>query len=339
MLWVDDDSGNADIFYGATPDGFATTPLAGASIVDETDTIQAAPSIAVSGTGSSERAFASWQDGRNVVSNNGDIDIYFAEKGSDFGTNILVNDDTGANAQTYPVIGIDKNGCPYIAWVDNRSANRDIYYAGATTIGPPLPTTTTRVGGKTRVELNGTTPGYADDATDVLVEIPAGATASEVTVTISEVRNLPELPPGAFGIYYDFGPSGLQLTAPATITIPHAAGNCPRSPIYQVYWYNTQIGAWSTAGVSNVKHLDEMAPNMAAGLHAVQFDITHFTTFGASAGAASGGGGGGGCALATRGEGSIVEFLLPYLGLATVLMILKLYSTQGGGAHITRSEY
>ncbi len=327
LLWVHDASGNADIFYGATTDGFAATPLAGASIIDEANTIQAVPSIAVSSGGNSEKVFACWQDARNVVSNNGDTDIYFAETGSDFGTNILVNDDVGTNAQTYPVIGTDKDGCPYIVWVDTRSGNKDIYYAGATTIGPALPTTSTTSGGKTIVELNGANAGYVDDASDVIVEIPAGATPSSTTITISEIRNLPQLPPGGFGVYYDFGPSGLQFNAPVTITIPHAAADCPGLPIYKVYWYNTQIGAWSTTGVSNIKHLDDTAPNIAAGLHAVQFDITHFTTFGASATAVpptggGGGGGGGGCSVSPQGQGGIAEFVLPYAALVTVLLLV-----------------
>jgi len=327
LLWVDDANGNADIFYGATPDGFATTPLTGASIIKEPDSIQAAPSIAVSGTANSAKVLACWQDTRNVVDNNEDIDIYFAERGSDFGTNILVNDDAGTNVQTYPVIGIDKDGCPYIVWVDNRSGNKDIYYAGATTIGPALPTTSTTIGGKTIVELNGANTGYVDDATDVLVEIPAGATPSNIRVTISEVRNLPELPSGAFGVCYDFGPSGLEFSVPVTITIPHAADDCPGLPIYHVYWYNTLIGAWSTSGITNVRHLDDTAPNVAAGIHAVQFDTMHLGIFGASAGAAptggGGGGGGGGCSVSPLDEGSIAEFVLPYAAFVIVLIVIS----------------
>jgi hypothetical protein len=334
LLWVDDASGNADIFYGATTDGFAATPLAGASIIDELDTIQAAPSIAVSGTGNTAKVFVCWQDGRNVVNNNGDIDIYFAEKGSDFGTNILVNDDAGASAQTCPVIGVDQNGSPYVAWVDNRSGNKDIYYAGATAIGPALPTTSTTIAGKTIVELNGANAGYVDDATDVLVEIPAGAMPSNIRVTISEVRNLPELPSGAFGVCYDFGPSGLQFSAPVTITIPHAADECPGLPIYRVYWYNTVIGAWSTSGITNVRHLDDTAPNVAPGIHAVQFDTMHLGIFGASAGAAptgggGGGGGGGGCSVSPSGEGSVAEFVLPYVVFVIVLLALSWADARG----------
>ena len=324
LLWVDDANGDDDIFYGNDTSGL---PLTATSIVDESSTMQSAPAIAVVGTGASTKVFTCWQDSRNVVGNNGDTDIYFAESGQSFGTNVLVNDDTGTNTQMVPAIGIDNDGNPYVVWVDDRNGNNDIYYAGATAVGPALLTTiTTTPAGNTIVELNGTNTGYVDDATDVLVEIPAGATPSDITVTISEIRNLPELPSGAFGVYYDFGPSGTQFSAPATITIPHATGDCPGLPIYQVYWYNTQIGAWSTSGVTNVKHLDDTAPNIASGLHAVQFDITHFTAFGASAGAApasGGGGGGGGCSVLPLSEGNIAEFVLPYVAFVIVLLAIS----------------
>jgi hypothetical protein len=63
-------------------------------------------------------------------------------------------------------------------------------------------------------------------------------------------------------------------------------------------------------------------------LYALRFKTTHFTPFylllGAGAAAAGGGGGGGGCSISAGGEGNIVEFLLPYIGLAVVMAIIKL---------------
>jgi hypothetical protein len=64
-------------------------------------------------------------------------------------------------------------------------------------------------------------------------------------------------------------------------------------------------------------------------LHALSFKTTHFTAFflfagGGAAAIVGGGGGGGGCSVSASGEGNIVEYILPYIGLAVVMTILKM---------------
>ena len=157
LLWVDNEGGFVgleDIFYGNSDLGL---PIEGVSIVDELGTEQRSPSIAAN----DERVFACWRDSRNVLGN-ADTDIYYAETGSDFGTNILVNDDVGANTQTAPVIGTDKYGNPYMGWVDNRLGNNDIYGAASTSIGPPFGIEINAASGGT-VEIDDTREGIVDD--------------------------------------------------------------------------------------------------------------------------------------------------------------------------------
>lgn len=182
LLWIDDENSFDDIFYGNNENSL---PFVGISIVDEANTNQSNPSIIVNGT----KVFASWQDTRNVVNNNADMDIYYAEtSSSDFGTNILINDDIGTYTQTSPAIGIDKDGNPYKVWVDNRLGNNSIYYAGAMSVGPAL------ASGKVNAN-NGGTVAYNNT---LQVNIPSGALPTDTKVTIAEMVNPPETPTGIF---------------------------------------------------------------------------------------------------------------------------------------------
>ncbi len=71
---------------------------------------------------------------------------------------------------------------------------------------------------------------------------------------------------------------------------------------------------------------------VSPSLHALSFKTTHFTAFylfaggGAAAIVGGGGGGGGGCSVSVSasGEGNIVEYILPYIGLAVIMTILKM---------------
>jgi len=319
LLWVDDEDGYINIFYGNDHD--TDWPITGASIVDEPDYVQSAPAIAVDGT----KLFACWQDYRNVANNNADTDIYFAESGSDFGTNILVNDDVGANTQTAPDIGIN-DGDPYIVWVDDRNGNNDIYYAGPITISDPLDIDVSSGVGFTLVEAT------TSDNLKVTVKIPdqpLGVDPSEITIREIDVNDLPALPPGSFGVPYDLGPSGLVFSPPVTVTIQHAKEDCPGHAIYNVYWYNTETGTWSQEGISDVQHLtDAQDPSLPPDVHAVRFTTTHFTGFGTGGGAApaaggGGGGGGGGCDISPNNQGNVIEYMLPYVFLTIVWIIIK----------------
>ena len=321
-LWVDNATGGYDdIFYD-----MGELPLTGTSIIDEPNTVQSHPDIAVTGTDNSTKVFACWEDYRNVVNNNGDTDIYFAESGSDFGTNILVNDDTGANTQTDPAIGTDKNGNPYIVWVDDGNGNNDIYYAGATSLGPPLATE------DVNAVIGGT---VADSNSNVSVDIEPNSVPSDVTVEIRRIYNLPETPSGGFGVPYDFGPSGLEFDPPATITIRHAAGECPGYSVWRVYWYDSSIlppaSPWRQDGISDVEHLTSLDdPNLPADKHAIRFKSTHFTPFGQGGsrdgdgdGGRGWGGGGAGCSMSPHGQGSVAGFMLPYAAFIIVLLAVS----------------
>jgi hypothetical protein len=317
LLWVGNASGYAQIFYG---NDVNEPPIIGTNIIDEPNTVQGAPAIAVRET----KVFACWQDERNVVNNNADTDIYFAESGSDFGTNILVNDDEGTFTQTAPAIGVDKDGNPYIVWVDNRNGNNDIYYAGATSIGEALAAKTVTASDPNTqyVQINEDS-NNVDDVNDVVIEIPAGALAADTTITIAKVLNLPEPPSGGFGLCYDFGPSSLTFNKPVTISIPHDA-NDTHLPICHVYWYDPNMPAspWTEEGISDVQHLTHTDdPNVPSGVHVVRFNTTHFTIFGV--GASSVGGVNrhhGGCAMSPYSQGNAVEFLLPYVAYIIVLL-------------------
>jgi len=315
-LWVDDANGYDDIFYG-----MGDLPLTGTSIIDEPNTVQSDPTIAVRGMDGSVKVFAAWTDGRSVSGNN-DTDIYFAESGSPFGTNILVNDDLGTAPQTKPAIGVDKDGNPYIVWADDRNRDRDIYYAGATAIGPPggSGTVTASDPNTQYVQINEDS-NDVDDANDVVIEIPAGALNADATITIAELLNPPTVPPGGFGVCYDFGPSGLQFNVPVTITIPHHEDDCPGLRIYKVYWYNDQTGTWSQDGISDVQHLTQSDdPNLPSDVHVVRFKAEHFTSFGVGASPAYyDDDDGGTCAISRQGQGDPVEFLLPFVAYIVVL--------------------
>jgi len=340
LLWVDDTDPNGSVFYAATTDGLQGPLLVDPNVVDERAYSQREPAIAVLETGASAKVFACWQDARNVVNNNADTDIYFAESSSDFGTNILVNDDVGTNTQTAPVIGIDKNGNPYIVWVDNRNGNNDIYYTGATCVGLCLGTTTrTSAEGHTVIEVNADSScGQIDDVNDVVIDIP-GTVPGNVNITISKIHNLPEPPPGGFGVCYDFGPSGLTFDPPVTICIPHLAEECPGYPVWRVYWYDPDPlrmqarllaglpELWSQNGISDVEHMtDADDPNIPTDLHILRFKSTHLTSFGqggSQQGGGGGGGGGGGCTMSPYGQGNVAEFLLPYIAYIMVLLAIS----------------
>ncbi|MHC4534016.1 MAG: Calx-beta domain-containing protein [Planctomycetota bacterium] len=334
LLWVDDYNGYDDIFYGKDD---SDPPYEGTSIIDEPETFQSSPSMSIAVSGS--KVYACWQDSRNV-SGNADTDIYYTVKNdsdSDFGTNILVNDDIGTFTQTSPVIGTDMNGNPFMVWVDNREGNNDIYGTTITSTSSILRKTTVNYLFPTVqiVQINEYSDNI-DDAEDVTIEIPAGALPVSTEIRISQLNNPPDPPEGALGVFYEFSPSGFEFLQPVTISIPHAAADCPGHASYTVYFYDPTIlppgSPWRQAGITNVEHLTaSQDPTLPSDVHVVRFKTTHFTAFGVGGGAASpspvvggggGGGGGGGCSVSAGGEGNIVEFLLPYIGFIIVLVIL-----------------
>jgi len=318
LLWVDDASGNSDIYHAAT-NGLPSSPLTGSSIMDDSSgRNQVEPTIAVTGsTGNNLEIFACWQDRRNVAGAIGDTDLYFAEVSSDGGTNVFVGDDSTNSNQSQPAIGVDAQGHPYLVWSDSRSANAQIYYAGSTYLdNEALDSELVVASAGATVGVN---PASIDSVEDVSVTVPAGACSCDIRITISEIKNPQEFTVPCLAAY-DFGPSGIQFNQPVTITIPYAVPASQGS--VTPYWFNSLTGALSQQGITDIRDI-VVSPT----LHALSFKTTHFTPFyvvEGTAGGTGGGGGGGGCSVSATGNGSIVEFLLPYMALAAAMMILRL---------------
>jgi len=277
LLWVDMKNGHKDIFYAAT-DGFSGKLLKGYAIVDDdTQAVQMAPSLAVSGSaGNNLKVFACWQDERNIQQGNHDCDIYFAELVEGeirFGANIFVPDDKVMACQSYPVVTADGNGNSHLVWVDSRNGSNDIYYSGATAIQNDLIVT-----GDIAVDnggLIGESPAFIDDIQDVSLDIPAQSLWSDVTVTIAKVNHLRTLSDYTdFFAVYEFGPSSeLEFPVPITVTIPYPVMMDNPVPV-TAYWYNPKTGTLSQSGISRIQHIE-----VSSTLGAVQFKTTHFARF------------------------------------------------------------
>jgi len=318
LLWIDDADANGSVFYASVTGGLQGTVVVDPDVVDERAYRQANPAIAVKDPAdqwSTAKVFTCWTDSRWI--NDGDnADIYFAETASSFGT---------GPTQTKPAIGINKDSNPYVVWVDDSDGNNDIYYAGATAISG-LETDLEDVGGIVTVR--------ASTVDSLQVTIPAGALPERVdanNITIGEVSNLPAMPAtyGGFGMYYEFGPSGLQFNSPVTIRIPHT--NCPADySVYRIYRYDpSSLNFWSDDGIHNP------ATHSPSGVtpHYLEVQVDHFSIFSAGGSVpvplpidgGGGGGGGGGCALSTHAHSpdSVVEFLLPYLVIVIVLLMIS----------------
>ena len=316
MLWVDQTSGNSDIYY-ASSDGLPSSALTGSNLIDDTSAAeQLSPVIAVTGsTGNSLKVFAGWVDERDIPVS-GDTDLYMVQANSNPGTNVLIGDGGTNSDQTEPAIGIDQNGYPYFVWTDNRGTNTEIYFAGSTYMQ-----STALYSGPITASSGGTV-GNANitDVDDVSIVLPAGACPYDVTIAITKIEN-----PHDYGLPilngYEFSPSGIVFNTPVTITIPYAVTGAAGTPTAR--WYNSRTGALSQMGITDVQVIV-----LTSSLHALQFKMTHLTPFyallGAAAGGGGGGGGGGGCSISHTGDGSIVEFLLPYLGLTAVIIVLRL---------------
>ena len=324
MLWVDETPGDSDIYY-ASSDGLPGSPLTGSSLMDPGETAeQLSPAIAVTGsTGDGLEVFAGWRDERDT-----DTDLYMVQANPVAGLNVFVGDGGTNSDQTEPAMGIDQYGYPYIVWTDVRGTNTGIYYAGSNYMQP-----TPLVSGVITASSGGTI-GTADvqsitDVDDVSIALPAGACPYDVTVSITRIENPPEY---ALGLPllngYEFSPSGLEFTAPVTITIPFAVTGAAGVPT--VYWYDSLTAALSQQGIGNIEIIE-----LTSSLHAIRFTTTHLTPYYALLGASSppppgggdgggdGGGGGGGCTLSNSREGSMLEYFLPYGVLAFCMLILK----------------
>jgi hypothetical protein len=316
LVWVDDSAGNPNILY-ATSQGLPSAPLTGSNIIDDTSGApQTSPTIQVGTSG----VFACWTDSRSVGGSS-DTDLYFADLGADAcRTNVLVGDEQTNTNQTEPALGVDAEGHPYLVWTDSRGTHTEIYYAGSTYVSAePLKSAvvTAAAGGTV-----GTPAASIATLDDVSAVVPAGACASDQTIKISRIHNVPAASQ-EFLAAYDFGPSGLQFSQPITVTIPYTPSDSGTTPT--PCWYDPQTDTFSQDGISNIQHVV-----ISSTLHAVSFKTTHFTQYYIAASATvptsgGGGGGGGGCSVAPDGsECTLLEFAIPYLGLAVTLVGLRL---------------
>jgi hypothetical protein len=324
LLWVDDASGNLDIFYAGS-NGLTGTPLTGTNIIDDTTGAdQTTPAIAVTGSGSTAKVFACWQDKRNVSGLSQDTDLYFVQVNAGKGTNIFVGDDSTNSNQASPAMAIDTDGFPFIIWGDDRSSRSNIYYADSTYIQltPVASENITAAAGATI----GTDAGAITSIEDASITIPPDAAPCDLKFGISKVENPPKLSRAPISIQYEFSPSGVTFSQPVTVTIPYTivASKQPSA-----YWYNVLTGELSQQGISDIKII-----NISPTLGALQFKTTHLTQFVVGEAPAidavssdSGGGGGGfslGCSLTPAGQANPLDFFLPYIGLGVVMVIIRL---------------
>ena len=352
LVWTDDRNGNADIYYGATPDDFPKTPVVGGNVVDDTKgKAQTHPAITVTGdaAASDVNVFVCWQDSRDATEVKPDTDIYFWEGRTDHffwggdpkNLNVLVNDDVPSDAaQTVPCIGVDKRDKPYMAWADTRDGQQNVYAAGAALFvhGEVEPNdhynVSVSTGGSGKVAPNDR--GQPANGDDVIVHVPAGAVDSEVSISIEEASDPPPLPADGFGVPFSFGPSGATFQKDITITIPFNPADFPDRTTYKVYWYDSESNQWlphtdprSGIRADSVEHI--VSNN---GLDCIRFQAEHFSMFGVGGenapqdpdnaggpvGGGGGGGGGGSCSMSSRGTGdwSLGLLLTAALGLVAV---------------------
>ncbi|MFC1739226.1 PKD domain-containing protein [Planctomycetota bacterium] len=331
FVWVDNAPGDNDIYY-ASSTGLPGSAVTGSSIIDDaTNADQLEPAITVAGsTGNNLKVFTCWKDERNVSNDNSDTDIYSLEANSGSGTNVLIGDDGTNSAQSNPAIGIDGYEHPYIVFSDGRNVSTDIYFAGSSFLAP------TTLDSENLSSLLGTIIGIILDnitnMTDVSVTIPANASQHDVNITISKVLNPPNIALSNYTAFYDFGPSGIEFDQPVTIVIPYDSTTISGTP--DAYWYNPLTGMLSQQGITDVETIE-----ISSTLSVLRFQTTHFTQFLVGDGIVAAAGGGGGCSMSLNSQGSIVEFLLPYIGLTVVMTILKLQDKRKKKMHdIAKSE-
>ncbi len=316
VVWADDVAGDSDVYY-ASSEGMPSSPLARVNIVDDTSGVdQLTPILTTSGSaGNALRVFVCWQDWRNVTLAGEDTDLYFVEVRNGDEINVLVGDGGTGSDQSAPAIGVDSNGSPYIVWTDDRNTSTEIYCAGTTFWDPDV------LDSQAVTASEGGTVGIASpsDVGDVSVVIPPQASSQDVTISIAEIRN-PQATPSPEAVSYEFGPSGLEFVQPVTITVPYAVdrfGDNPPEP----YWYDSRTDSLSQEGITHIEVI-----TISPTVRAVRFRTTHFTPYylvpSGSVGSA-GGSSGGGCSVSPTGDGAIAEFLLPYVGLAGVMLMLR----------------
>ena len=313
MVWTDTTSGDADIYYAGNALGLPGAIVTGESVIDDnTGAEQSAPSIVATGyysAGNTMKACVAWQDARNVANANGDTDIYWAETGSEFGANVLVNDDAGSAAQYNPAIALDGDGKAYAVWADEREGVRHIYL-GATTAPDTLVIDSTTEGNPIGPAGGAVTSG------PVAITVPGNAIPASLNFAAGPLSNPPPPPSGGIRIPYEFQPSGVQFASAVRISIPVPADEAPTG-VPRLYYWDTMLGQWVQDTTATYIGVDTTGDP-----YIYTFDVWHFTTFtiGSGAAAGGGGGGGGGCAMSTRGGADTLLLLAPW-ALAVVALL------------------
>ncbi|MGB0383556.1 MAG: exo-alpha-sialidase [Ardenticatenaceae bacterium] len=123
VAWDDTRNGNADIYVAESSDDGQTWE---ANVrVNDHMAEQFAPSLAVGNSS----LYVAWVDTRNGM------DIYIANStdgGQTWGAPVLVNDDTNSASQGDPSLAVGTDGTLYVAWMDTRGGDGDIYFAKST---------------------------------------------------------------------------------------------------------------------------------------------------------------------------------------------------------------
>ncbi len=318
MVWMEDASGNKDVYH-ASSQGLPSSPLAGTNLIDDTSGAdQRAPSVtAAAAANGTDKVFACWEDERNVA-HSGDTDLYFGDiSPGAIPTNVLVDDEGTNSGQEEATLGTDGDGYPYVVWADDAGTNTQLSCCGATHPGPVA------VAEQEIVAASGGTVGTPapNIATvdDVSVVIPAQACPFNAAVSIAQVRNPQGFTTESLRIY-EFGPSGLAFSQPVTITIPYGVSNTGK---VRVYWYDCATGTFSVRGITDTQDV-----TVTSSLRALQFKTAHFTPFylvaeNAASADGSGGGGGGGCSLAIHDRGDPAGYFAPYAIIAAAMFLWR----------------
>jgi len=107
------------------------------------------------------------------------------------------------------------------------------------------------------------------------VTLPPDAISEPVVLAVCEApAALPVLPEGVLAGAIDLAPSGLLLSQPITVHIPHPASLNHEATV-RAFYYDNASGLWKEDGITNVRHVGG-SPN-----HAIEFETTHLSVYAA----------------------------------------------------------
>jgi len=128
VAWADLRGGDSDVYYAESSDGGTSFGSAVRLDDDQSDAIQANPTISINATNG---AWVAWTDYRNDQDGRffdgggsdgfNDADVYLAGLGGDWFPNVRVDDDLGRTSQGVPEIAHALDGTLIIAWLDFRN--------------------------------------------------------------------------------------------------------------------------------------------------------------------------------------------------------------------------